>query len=213
MLATQRHANPLRWAVLALAVGILALAGVALACDPSSPAGQDVPSEQPTATPYPPGYVKPTDEPTWTPIPTIPPPTETIEAAQPRTAGAAGAQSASQELLDELVRFAQMEPYLDLRHSPRARWPGPQGCCFEVLGFYIGARRWKFLTTYRGSLARQHRHRRLIMSTSPGVPLEVDSEYIVFVTKGWYLTGDAADTEGRGQTQERLDVLGGEAYF
>ena len=36
-----------------------------LACAPASPVGQDGGSEEPTATPYPEGYVKPTDEPTW----------------------------------------------------------------------------------------------------------------------------------------------------
>ncbi|MXZ90096.1 MAG: hypothetical protein F4W95_00930 [Chloroflexi bacterium] len=114
-------------------------------------------------------------------------------------------------MLDELVRFAQMEPYLDYGIARVRVGPGHKDV---ALGPGVLHRRQtlEVLTTYRGSLPDS-----IDIATDhvnlPRGPLEVDSEYIVFVTKGWYLTGDAADTEGRGQTQERLDVLGGEAYF
>lgn len=84
--------NAARWLLLGLAMVVIAAVVVALACGPSSPAGQDdatptptiniidgsspstlaTAKAQPTATPYPPGYVPPTDLPTFTPIPSLP---------------------------------------------------------------------------------------------------------------------------------------------
>ena len=73
--------------VLSAALLLSGLTTPALACGPASPSGQGAaaqaetpaPTIQPTATPYPPGYVKPTDLPTDTPWPTVPsaPPTPT----------------------------------------------------------------------------------------------------------------------------------------
>ena len=225
MLTTQRHANPLLWAALAFA-GVM----VALACGPAQDGGDGVaptptlyiidgssPSEiatamaRPTATPYPPGYVPPTDLPTYTPLPTLRNYDVAPTMAESAVSGAAGAQSTSEELLDELVRFASMEPYIYYSIARVRAGPGHRDVTVRP-GLLHRRQTLEVLSTYRGHLpdsidiASDH-------VNIPQSPLTVGSEYIVFVTKGWYLTGDAADTEGRGLTQEQLDALGGEAYF
>ena len=149
--------NALTLALLATALGLIALCLVALACAPAAPSGQaagqaepdaplaatatptvrwlgDTPSASelatiraiPTATPYPPGYVKPIDLPTYTPVP--PWPTQlarllAVESAlQTREAssgvgGAAGAGagraevSATEAALDSVAKHVAIGEY------------------------------------------------------------------------------------------------------
>ena len=248
-MSRRRHA--LKLAFLTAALGLVALCLVALACAPAAPAPSasaptptptvrwlgDTPSPSelatseaiPTATPYPPGYIKPTDLPTYTPQPsepTIVARLQTAEAqmqtvvAQTRPAVAGGVTGASgsgrdgnAEALGQIARHIALQEYyaivkvrvISTRLVPvpdiaaEPPWTGEKAHRDTV----------EVITTYRGSISKRFD----LISHAENQALDVGREYILSVYQYWVLESEYPPEHKLFPfTPETLKAAGGRTY-
>ena len=179
----------------------------------------------PTATPYPPGYVKPTDLPTYTPIPSVPTLKAQMEREQAELwtreaqtgAADAGGENPDQDwILQTVVEHIARGEYdaiakVRIGSIRNVRIPGdgidPSSRKFDVIRHTV-----EVITTYRGSLPAQFDVvSYAIESTSA---LDIGQEYILAVSKFWILESEYSPSEPWRDpfTTEALDAAGGEAY-
>ncbi len=172
----------------------------------------------PTMTPYPPGYVKPTGPPD-TPTLSVAEITATLAAEEaalaPLTAGAAGGQSASNELLVEVMEYARENSHYAVA---RVRVSSTHRDVIQ-LSPPVTYRRLtlEILSVYRGSLPARIE----ILTSLTGRPQSVlppGGEFIMFLEKYWVLAKSDNSPYSKGKksgelSRRELDALGGEAYF
>ena len=252
---TQKRQTTLKYTLLTATVGLIIACWLALAgaCGPATPPAStspptptptvrwlgDTPSPSelatlnaiPTATPYPPGYVKPTDLPTYTPEPPLPTlqaqiraeesALQTMEAksvsAAANAAGVAGAEdSATSEALDLVVKYMARGEYdaiarIRVRSSRNVRVPDIGSDPSSEL---VDARRdtVSVITTYQGTLPAEFD----IVSYAVWSHDALDSgqEYILGVYRFWIPEDNYSSNEPWRApfNQAVLDAAGGEAY-
>ena len=183
----------------------------------------------PTATPYPPGYIKPTDIPTFTPQPSAPTIVARLQTAEAQmqtveartrpavSGGAAGAAAAtrdgSAEALGQIaghIALGEYEAIVKVRVISTRLVPVPD-IAADPPWTGKNARRdtVEVITTYRGSISEQFD----IVTHFENQTLEVGREYILSVYKYWVLESEYPP----GYlvfpfTEETLKVAGGKAY-
>ena len=241
--------------LLVLALGLNALVMLAIACAPAAPGGQDgnptptptiwiiddtSPSElatamaQPTATSFPPGYVRPTD------VPYTPPLTDVeigatlaasmaTEAAQQARGAAAVAPTPSPtptpSLTEQVTQFArEMQSRYDMVARVRAgasrrvsvpdgvTWPHNQEPIFKGVPGYDSLVRTTVtaVTVYYGTLPSGYE-----LVSHPGGPnatLDTDQEYVLFISKTFVRASEypEAPHDKFLYNQTQLDAIGGE---
>ena len=253
---TQKRQTTLKYTLLTAAAGLIIACWLALVgtCGPAAPPASTIvptptptvrwlgdtpsPSELatlnaiPTATPYPPGYVKPTDLPTYTPEPPLPTlqaqiraeesALQTMEAksvsgATGNAAGVAVAEdSAMSEALDLVVKYMARGEYdaiarIRVRSSRNVRVPDIGSDPSSEL---VDARRdtVSVITTYQGTLPAEFD----IVSYAVWSHDALDSgqEYILGVYRFWIPEDNYSSNEPWRApfNQAVLDAAGGEAY-
>ena len=184
----------------------------------------------PTATPYPPGYIKPTDIPTFTPQPSAPTIVARLQTAEAQmqtveartrpavSGGAAGAAPAatgdgSREALGQIaghIALGEYEAIVKVRVISTRLVPVPD-IAADPPWTGENARRdtVEVITTYRGSISEWFD----IVTHFENQTLEVGHEYILSVYKYWVLESEYPP----GYlvfpfTEETLKAAGGKAY-
>ena len=249
---TQKRQTALKYTLLTAAAGLIIACWLALAgaCGPAAPPAStsapaptptptvrwlgDTPSPSelatleaiPTATPYPPGYIKPTDRPTYTPQPSAPTVVaqmqtaeaqmQTIEArTRPAVSGSAAGASEDgdaealwqiathiarreyEAIVKVRVVSTRLVPVPDIAAEPP--WTGENAHRDTV----------EVITTYRGSISKRFD----LISHSENEALDVGREYILSVYKYWVLESEyPPDYEIFPFTPETLKAAGGRAY-
>ena len=190
----------------------------------------------PTATPYPPGYVKPTDLPTYTPVP--PPATlmaqmwarqsalqtrqaqmQTVEArTRPAVsggvAGAGGSSSRDghEEALAQIAAHMALGEYyaiVKVRVIGTRVVPVPYIAADPQIGESARRDTVEVITTYRGSMSKRFD----IVTHYENEALEVGREYILSVYRYWVLESEyPPGDKGLPFTPETLKAAGGKAY-
>ncbi len=242
--------------LLVLALGPIALVMLAIACAPAAPGSQDgnptptptiwiiddtSPSElatamaQPTATSFPPGYVRPTDVPYTPPLTveeigaTLVASMATEAAQQPRGAAAVAttpSPTPTPSLTEQVTQFArEMQGRYDMVARVRAganrtvsvpddvTWPHNQEPHFEGLPGYDSLVRTTVtaVTVYYGTLPQGYE-----LVSYPGIPngaLDTGQEYVLFISKTYASENRCSDARIPGQrcyNQTQLDAIGGE---
>ena len=189
----------------------------------------------PTATPYPPGYVKPTDLPTYTPTPPYPTllaqmwaeeyALQTREAqmqtvgarTRPAVSGGAGgaggsSRDGSAEALAQIAAHMALGEYyaiVKVRVIGTRVVPVPDIAADPQIGESARRDTVEVITTYRGSISKRFD----IVTHYENEALEVGREYILSVYRYWVLESEyPPGDKGLPFTPETLKAAGGKAY-
>lgn len=218
----------------ALPLFLLGLAALALACGPVAPAGQDdgqaetptvalQPTEPPTptATLYPPGYVKPTDLPTTTPFPTLPdPPTPEPTVFVQESPGPTLAEQVTQFVqvreVDDFpiddIALVRVISHREVAVPAGIEWPPNEDPTF--VSSHWRRTKVQSIKSYRGQLPDGYEL--LTVSDLSEAKLEINQEYILFISRFFVKKGEYPEGQGRHYFNEKqLKAFGGKGgvYF
>ena len=210
---TARPSNIVRWLALTLALGLTALALIALACGPSAPAAQEQPLPECTAersNPETDDCIKPTDPPTNTPKPTPTTPLEVAPAHATQGIPATPVPSLADQITDT-VQNGNYDAIARVRvvsHRHVTITPTEKNFIAEWTRSQL-----EVTDTLRGSLPAT-----IEVVTSTGAQnasLDVNGNYILFLRKSFVDAGSSqypGDPTRIRLTQAELTEFGGEGF-